>query len=301
MQIFSSLALLLTLLLTSIHTASAQTITNKMATPAPPGCYYQQVQCIQAPCPPQLICNTPAPSPKPSPTPAIRCEDLTVASGNFATVPATVVLRPRVSGDMNAVKRYRYYFGDGKQEETTNTEITHKYEVSGKFISRVDIQDSTGKWVTNSSCEATITVKASKVESHKAGCSDVYITAGNSGIAPSTVNFNVTGYDNKADIKRYKLDFGNGVVKEGDGRTFEQIYDQPGTYTVKAYIQDSQNNWQGGENNCKKTLTITAKNQPPLTKQPDTGSLTGLLFMSIGGLAIGILGLKNYKRYGKKS
>lgn len=29
----------------------------------PPGCYYQQVQCIQAPCNPILICGAPSPNP----------------------------------------------------------------------------------------------------------------------------------------------------------------------------------------------------------------------------------------------
>ena len=32
--------------------------------PAPPGCYYQQVQCVQAPCEPVLVCpDTPTPTP----------------------------------------------------------------------------------------------------------------------------------------------------------------------------------------------------------------------------------------------
>lgn len=31
----------------------------------PPGCYLQQVECVQAPCPPILVCPTPTPSPVP--------------------------------------------------------------------------------------------------------------------------------------------------------------------------------------------------------------------------------------------
>lgn len=43
----------------------------------PPGCYYQQVQCIQAPCNPVLVCGTPSPNPvatlqaTPSPTSSV--------------------------------------------------------------------------------------------------------------------------------------------------------------------------------------------------------------------------------------
>lgn len=33
----------------------------------PPGCYYQEVQCFQAPCPPILVCPSPSPSCRPRP------------------------------------------------------------------------------------------------------------------------------------------------------------------------------------------------------------------------------------------
>jgi hypothetical protein len=41
--------------------------------PAPTGCYYQQVQCIQAPCNPVLVCASP--TPKGSCTPRPACLD----------------------------------------------------------------------------------------------------------------------------------------------------------------------------------------------------------------------------------
>ena len=45
----------------------------------PPGCYYQQIQCIKAPCNPILVCPTPAPTPSttctplPPPCEGVRC------------------------------------------------------------------------------------------------------------------------------------------------------------------------------------------------------------------------------------
>ncbi len=38
-------------------------------TPVPQGCYYQQIQCVRAPCNPVLICASPSPTLKPKPTP----------------------------------------------------------------------------------------------------------------------------------------------------------------------------------------------------------------------------------------
>jgi hypothetical protein len=43
-----------------ILVCTTPTISDRVPTPKPPpGCYYQQVQCIQAPCPPILVCPTP--------------------------------------------------------------------------------------------------------------------------------------------------------------------------------------------------------------------------------------------------
>lgn len=278
----------------SLTVASAQTSEELSRKAAQNGCYYQQVECIQEPCPPILICPSPKPSysPHPSPMPAVRCENLIVASGNNSNIPATVVLRSSISGDENQVKKYRYYFGDGTQEETTNVEISHKYEVSGNFIARVDVMDANGRWINSPACETPVTVKASSLESHKSSCSDLYVTVNNSGVAPATVSFSVSGYDNKDGIKKYKLDFGNGVVKESDGRTFEQSYEIAGNYTVKAYVLDSENNWKGGEESCKKTFTITNANQPPLKGQPETGAPTVFLLTSLAGLGLGGVGFK---------
>ncbi|HYD35873.1 MAG TPA: PKD domain-containing protein [Vitreimonas sp.] len=232
---------------------------------------------------------SPSPSPSASPTTTHRstCDDLTVAGGNNSLVPAKVTLRARASDNKGSIQRYKFYFGDGKQEESDNAEIQHTYESSGSFVARVDVKDSQGNWRTSSSCEENVTVKASSVESHKSGCSDLYITANNNAQAPATLSFRVTGHDNKGGLQRYKLDFGNGVVKESDGQTFEQHFDKAGTYTARAYVKDSHGNWHGGEDNCKKTVYLSTKS---LTRQPSTGTPTQFsLFGGMSGvLAVGL-------------
>jgi cytoskeletal protein RodZ len=61
---------------TATPTASATPTATPSATTspsAPPGCHYQEVQCIKAPCNPVLVCESPSPSnpssPKSSATP----------------------------------------------------------------------------------------------------------------------------------------------------------------------------------------------------------------------------------------
>jgi hypothetical protein len=214
------------------------------------------------------------------------CDDLTIASGNSGLVPAKVTLRARASDDLGNIQRYKFYFGDGTTQETDQPEIQHTYESSGSFIARADVKDSQGNWKTSSRCEARVSVRPSRVESHRAGCSDLYITTKNGVQAPATIGFRVTGYDNKGNLQQYKLDFGNGITKESNGETFEQLYDKAGTYTVKAYVKDSQGNWRGGEGSCKRNVYISTK---PLTSQPKTGTPTTITLLAItsGVAAVG--------------
>src|SRR6185369_11409858 len=97
--------------------------------------------------------------------------------------------------------------------------------------------------------------------------------------------FLVTGYDNKGALKRYKMDFGNGVSLESDTGSFQQVFDTAGTYTIKGYVEDTQGNWKGGSGTCEKTFYVTTK---PLASQPSTGTPTAL---SILALASGVVGI----------
>lgn len=246
------------------------------------------------PTPPAKITATPTPTrvPGPTATPAPTrkpakgvCEDLEILEGDGATVPATVKFKTTASDADGAIQRYRYFFGDGKREESSSNEITHKYEVSGNFFVRAEAKDSSGRWVTSRDCTARVEVKPSSVESHKSACSSVYITSGQGNQAPTDVEFHVTGYDNKGSLQAFKLDFGNGVTKENAGDTFVQRYETAGTYTVRGYVKDSEGNWKGGEDGCKQTLFVSTK---PITTQPSTGTPTAFTLLSLSGGAAGI-------------
>lgn len=244
--------------------------------------------------------KTPTPSKTPTPTPTVKitltptpttkahsssCDGLTIISGNNSLVPATIKFEAKASDSENLIRKYKFYFGDGDSQESYSNQINHYYDTSGTFTARVEIQDSQYNWQSSSACVATVTIRPSEVESHKSACSDLFITAGNYAYAPTTVNFTVTGYDNKGNLQAYKLNFGDNQSAEQSTNSFSHYYSQAGTYTVYAYVKDSQGNWLGGSNGCVKAVTVKTAS---ITQQPETGAN---LVISAFGLLSGITGL----------
>ncbi len=211
------------------------------------------------------------------------CDELRVVSGNNNFAPSTVTFRAHGTDTTGPISAYHFYFGDGKEQETNGTDIQHRFESSGTFTARVDIKDSQGVWKTSTACGAIFSLLTSPLESQKSDCANVFITDGNYSSAPVNAKFLVTGYDNKSGVKRYKIDFGNGQVKESDSGRFDLTFSAPGTYTIKGYIQDSKNNWKGGAAGCQQSLYVVGK---PLTTQPSTGTPT---LFTIAGITAGIL------------
>jgi PKD repeat protein len=240
---------------------------------------------------PQVVVQSSS-QPVAKPTHKSSCDKLTIVSGNHGTVPTTVKFKASGSDSLGSLQKYKYYFGDGTIIESDSAEVEHRYEVSGNFKARVDLKDSKGNWITSASCESQVTVKALPVESHKAACSDVEITIDNAGQAPATARFKINGFDNKGSIQQYRLDFGNGVIKDSDSQNFEQTYTVAGTYTVKAFIKNSRGEWQGGENHCRENIYITTK---PITKQPETGTPTIMSMLGLMSGTVGV-GLQYYQR-----
>lgn len=218
--------------------------------------------------------------PKPAAA-AVSCEEFRVTGGNNRFVPSTVTFAARASGP---VQTYTYYFGDGQREQSVNSEVSHKYDVSGTFTARVDVDGS--------SCQTIFSLLTSPLESQKSGCSNVFIQGGNNFPAGTNVKFLITGYDNKSGIKAYKIDFGNGQVKQSNIGNFDLTFPTPGTYTVKGYITDSKNVEKGGEGGCQTPLYITGQ---PLQTQPATGTPTWFTVIGLlSGICLFFIARKNY-------
>lgn len=212
------------------------------------------------------------------------CDQFTVVSGNNRFVPSTVSFHALASDPNGAIEGYRFYFGDGTQTETTTPDAKHDYTVSGAFTAKVDMKNSQGVWKSDNACQAVFSLLESPFESQKSGCGNVFILNNNYAPVGSDVKFLVTGYDNKAGIKEYKIDFGNGQIKESNTGTFDLTFNAPATYTVKGYITDSKNNVKGGTDSCAVPLYITGQ---PIVTQPDTGTPTWFTILGMfSGLAL---------------
>lgn len=220
------------------------------------------------------------PTPTITPAQTTTCNSLTITNGNNGLIPATLTFAANTSG---AVGAYRYYFGDGTFIETASPQASHQYQASGQFIARAFVKDINGSWVTSPSCEAHATVAGLPVETQQSACSNVFITQGNYTKAPTTMTFEVTGYDNKGAISQYKMDFGNGQTLTQTSNTFSYQYATAGTYVARGYVLDTQNRWLTADS-CTQVAYATTQT---LTQQPGTGTPT---WFTIIALASGLIG-----------
>lgn len=225
------------------------------------------------------------------------CDDLTIVSGNNTKIPAKMTFEVKAADNLGAIKQYRYIFGDGSKIETEYAKIDHTYESSGRFYAIAEVKDSKDNWIKSNDCQVTASVTAVSIESHKSSCSYLYVVEGQNHQAPSLVKFKVAGYDNKGDVKSYKIDFGDGNQVEANSIEFEHNYPQPGTFKVKAQVKDSTDQWIS-DSDCEQTVYVGTA---PITKQPSTGTPTWMSVVGLGGGALAfaypfIQGTKNLNK-----
>ncbi len=213
---------------------------------------------------------------------ASSCDDLLILSGNNDQVPAKITFEAKASDNLGDIKTYRFLFGDGTDLETSQSKVDHTYETSGRFSAVVEVKDSQGNWLKSRQCQVTARVAPVKIESHRSACSYLQIISGQNSQAPALLSFKVAGYDNKGDIKAYKLDYGDGNQVEANQEEFEHQYASPGTYKVKASIQDSTGEWKRSSS-CEQTVYVSTK---PIAKQPSTGTPTWFSVLGLGSGAL---------------
>jgi plastocyanin len=215
------------------------------------------------------------------------CVLLRITEGDGALAPQKVGLETVVR-DEKAVKGYKYHFGDGEIVEGGKT-IAHEYKTGGTYSAYVEVKDAKGKWQTSGTCAQTVTLKQPPLVSNQVACGEVVITAGNETVAPAQVTLRVNGTGDLNKVTMYKVDFGQGTVKESSERTFSMTYSTPGTYEIKGYVRDNLGLMYGGTEACVKTIKVLAAQ--PLTVQPDTGVPTSV-WVGIGILVAAALLLR---------
>lgn len=122
---------------------------------------------------------------------------------------------------------YEWEFGDGGPKRIDAAQVTHKYTQVGTFIAKVTAIASDN---SKSTAETPINVRPIALTA-------CFTASPESGASPLTVEFDP--YCSTGTIAKYSWDFGNG--KTTLTRKPTQVYDQPGSYTVKLEVTDNQN------------------------------------------------------------
>jgi LPXTG-motif cell wall-anchored protein len=128
------------------------------------------VKATPTPKPEQPKPEQPKPEqPKPKPTPAYTCESLTAIKIDRTNYRFDA--EASASNGANVTK-YRYDFGDGTTEETTEATVTHEYTEADDYTATVTaLVDVNGKseTSTNDDCAVEVTVEEAPVEECKPG------------------------------------------------------------------------------------------------------------------------------------
>jgi len=189
------------------------------------------------------------------------------------------------------IQRYRFDFGDdGDVLETDDRIVTHRYEEEDNFTARVHVQDSHDEWITSDNCEVEVDVED---EDDDSGCSDLEVDVEGQTTPPYRVNFKVRGYDDKGDIRGWKIKFNdNTEVKDYEDNEFHKWYQEAGKYSAKAYIKNRKKDWLGGSGDCKKTFSVGLD----LDVQPKTGIPEAFYLTNILGAALSLFLKKKVKK-----
>lgn len=171
----------------SVPSSSPSTKPGTVATPTPPaGCTYQQVQCIQAPCNPILVC------PSPTPVPGQAVGSHVVKLVNKPTGTATMYM------DFDAIV----------EDGVTTQETSSRFTYSGTWTtgSSVSLNGGTNRFTGTSggSVQFTTTAKSLIVYSTKQsnmGSIDVYVDGVLKTNVPMTAP--TSQYQQKVDLSSY--------------------------------------------------------------------------------------------------
>lgn len=91
-----------------------------------------------------------------------RCDLLTASSGNNTTAPSNVIFNVSWTETKSGVNRYRFWYGDGRNEETDVPIILHRYEDPGRYHASVEIRDSEGNWKSSDNCATEVVLSQAR-------------------------------------------------------------------------------------------------------------------------------------------
>ncbi len=162
---------------------------------------------------------------------------LVVTSSVIGDAPLTVAFDAGASSDPeDATLAYSWDFGDGTTASGSKL-ASHQYTTAGTYTATVTVTDNQG--AGDSATSQPILVSEGTAGS--ATPTALIATAGKtSGIAPLPVTFNGSGStpsEQTGTITAFSWNFGDGST--GSGMEIQHTFTDPGTYTVRLTITDS--------------------------------------------------------------
>ena len=177
------------------------------------------------------------------------------------TAPLTTEFTGLVTGGKTPYT-YKWIFGNGQTQTTTNNEITHTYQNAGTYYPKLTVDDSSGRTIT-SNCP-TITAHT-QVQPLTITCS-AYPT---NGITPLNVAFTATANGGSGVYTNYAWNFKDGTTQNTNNANTNHNYITAGNYIPTVTVTDNEGRTKTA--NCP-TITATV---PPLNgvcyAQPTSG------------------------------
>ncbi len=172
----------------------------------------------------------------PTPKPTYACRELTKQKIDRDTFKFTA----SATADNGAkIAKYRFDFGDGNKETSTDKTIKHTYSKPGTYTVRVTaLVNVDGKLVeaTSNDCVKQVTVEKPAKPTPEYACKSMslFVVDGDRRIVRTTTEHVAT---NGAKFNHYLIDFGDGTpaVRSTTGKE-RHTYAKEGTYTVKAQV-----------------------------------------------------------------
>ncbi len=153
---------------------------------------------------------------------------------------------------------YRFDFGDGEETDfTSDAFVTHQYDEGGNYAVRLTVRDD-----QNASVDLTSSVRVLGPDAGNRSPVALIATGPRTGAAPVTLTFDGRiSYDLDGDPLNYEWTFLRGDLPYDaqSGAVVNQLFDQPGSYSVALEVSDSNGASSLSE---VETVTVTERSDP---------------------------------------
>jgi len=170
------------------------------------------------------------------------------ASINRSVDGAIVTATASGSTDNDQIETYRWWWGDGTTETTSDPTQQHQYFSPGEYTITLQVEDRAGN---TDETQTTVTIVNEDPEAALTRTVDgMQVTATASGSTDDT------------EIVAYSFSWGDGTTDMQESATAQHTYESGGTYTIAVTVEDEF----GVVDTAQTTVSIVEPNEPPTAR-----------------------------------